>query len=158
MIGGFESDFGINHLGHFALFQELKACLLKSSTPSFNTRVVMVASIGHRMSEIHFDDPNFERRPWVSPISRSTTSYIECLASCLLPIYNLGVNSSQDIVSTPYSTLLGNTNPRFWFRMSSQHMVRVRRQISTWLIIATEHMVARGCMLGHFSQEESLLI
>src|ERR1700685_388455 len=108
---GFEKDFGVKHMGHVVLFQEIRATLLASSTPSFKSRVVMVASTGHRMSEIHFDDPNYERRPWVSPISRSTTSYIECLASCLLPIYILGVDSWQDIVPTQYSILLSNANP-----------------------------------------------
>jgi NAD(P)-dependent dehydrogenase (short-subunit alcohol dehydrogenase family) len=61
---GFEKDFGVNHMGHFVLFQEIRATLLASSTPSFNSRVVMVASTGHRMSEIHFDDVNFEHRAW----------------------------------------------------------------------------------------------
>ena len=61
---GFEKDFGVNHMGHFVLFQELKATLLASSMASFNSRVVMVASTGHRMSEIHFDDVNFEHRAW----------------------------------------------------------------------------------------------
>jgi len=35
-------------VGHFVLFQELKQCLIDSSTDSFNSRVVIVASIGHR--------------------------------------------------------------------------------------------------------------
>ena len=61
---GFEKDFGVNHMGHFVFFQQLKAALLASSTASFNSRVVMVASTGHRMSEIHFDDVNFEHRAW----------------------------------------------------------------------------------------------
>lgn len=45
---GFETNFGVNHIGHFVLFQELKECLIASSTDSFNSRVVVVASIGHR--------------------------------------------------------------------------------------------------------------
>jgi NAD(P)-dependent dehydrogenase (short-subunit alcohol dehydrogenase family) len=61
---GFEKDFGVNHMGHFVLFQEIRATLLASSTASFNSRVVIVASTGHRMSEIHFDDVNFEHRAW----------------------------------------------------------------------------------------------
>ena len=61
---GFEWNFGVNHLANFALLQVLQDCLLKSSTPPFNSRVVMVASIGHRMSEVHLDDPNFEHREW----------------------------------------------------------------------------------------------
>ncbi len=45
---GFETQFGTNHLAHFLLFQLLKDALLASSTPEFNSRVVAVASIGHR--------------------------------------------------------------------------------------------------------------
>ncbi|KAN0110274.1 NAD(P)-binding protein [Hyaloscypha variabilis] len=74
----FEMDFGVNHVGHFALFQELKQCLISSSTDSFNSRVVMVASIGHRMSEIYFDDPNFDHRSWdvISAYGQSKTANI----------------------------------------------------------------------------------
>jgi NAD(P)-dependent dehydrogenase (short-subunit alcohol dehydrogenase family) len=61
---GFEKDFGVNHMGHFVFFPQLKAALLASSTASFNSRVVMVASTGHRMGEIHFDDINFEHHEW----------------------------------------------------------------------------------------------
>jgi NAD(P)-dependent dehydrogenase (short-subunit alcohol dehydrogenase family) len=53
---GFETQFGINHLAHFLLFQVLKPTLLTSSTPAFNSRVVCVSSSGHQMSGIHFGD------------------------------------------------------------------------------------------------------
>jgi NAD(P)-dependent dehydrogenase (short-subunit alcohol dehydrogenase family) len=56
---GFEIHFGTNHIGHFLLFQLLKPTLLKSSTPSFNSRVVSVSSFGHRSCSIRFDD-NFD--------------------------------------------------------------------------------------------------
>lgn len=75
---GFEQCFGVNHLGHFVLFQALKDTMLASSTPSFNSRLVMVASIGHRGSEINFEDPNFDSRPWesVSAYAQSKTANI----------------------------------------------------------------------------------
>ncbi|KAF4830108.1 WW domain-containing oxidoreductase [Colletotrichum tropicale] len=38
---GFEMHFGTNHLGHFALFEALKDTLLKSSSPSYPSRLVM---------------------------------------------------------------------------------------------------------------------
>ncbi|KAE9372113.1 NAD(P)-binding protein [Stipitochalara longipes BDJ] len=74
----FEMSFGVNHVGHFALFQELKQYLIDSSTDSFNSRVVMVASIGHRMSEIYFDDLNFDHRAWdaISAYGQSKTANI----------------------------------------------------------------------------------
>ncbi|KAF4468340.1 ww domain-containing oxidoreductase [Fusarium albosuccineum] len=67
---GFETQFGINHLGHFLLFQLLKPALLAATTPLFNSRVVCVASMGHRAGEVRFHDFNFDEPgsydPWVS--------------------------------------------------------------------------------------------
>jgi NAD(P)-dependent dehydrogenase (short-subunit alcohol dehydrogenase family) len=57
---GFDVQFGTNHLAHFLLFELLKDTLLKSSTKSFNSRVVMVASRGHQNADINWDDVNFE--------------------------------------------------------------------------------------------------
>jgi len=50
----------------------------------------------------------------VSPISRSTTTYFKCSTSYLLLRYILGVDDSQNTVSTANPTLLSNTNLRFW--------------------------------------------
>ena len=66
-VDGFETQFGTNHLAHFLLFQLLKAALLASSTPSFNSRVVCLSSSGHRGAGVQFDDYNFEKgnyAPW----------------------------------------------------------------------------------------------
>jgi protochlorophyllide reductase len=49
---GFEMQFGVNHLGHFALTAELLSTLL--ATPG--SRVVTMASMGHRMGKMNFDD------------------------------------------------------------------------------------------------------
>ena len=53
---GFESDFGVNHLGHFALAN----LLLEQVTG----RVVTVASQAERVARLDFDDLNWERRPY----------------------------------------------------------------------------------------------
>jgi NAD(P)-dependent dehydrogenase (short-subunit alcohol dehydrogenase family) len=53
---GFESAFGINHLGHFALTN----LLLEHVTG----RVVTVASQAERFARLDFDDLNWERRPY----------------------------------------------------------------------------------------------
>jgi NAD(P)-dependent dehydrogenase (short-subunit alcohol dehydrogenase family) len=55
---GFESQFGTNHLGHFALTGLLLPRLLAGSEP----RVVTVSSGAHRMGRIRFDDLQGERR------------------------------------------------------------------------------------------------
>ncbi|KAM0429274.1 hypothetical protein ACHAPT_006488 [Fusarium lateritium] len=69
-VDGFETQFGVNHLGHFLLFQLLKPALLAASTPTFNSRVVSVSSMGHRAGEVRFHDFNFEEpnsyHPWIA--------------------------------------------------------------------------------------------
>ena len=54
---GFESQFGVNHLGHFALTGLLLEKLL--ATPG--SRVVTVSSGAHKWGEIEFDDVNATR-------------------------------------------------------------------------------------------------
>lgn len=55
---GFEMQFGVNHLGHFALTAHLMPRLLETD----GSRIVNVSSMGHRPGRMHFDDLNFERR------------------------------------------------------------------------------------------------
>jgi NAD(P)-dependent dehydrogenase (short-subunit alcohol dehydrogenase family) len=55
---GFESQFGTNHLGHFALTGMLLPRLLAAPEP----RVVTLSSGAHRIGRIRFDDLQGERR------------------------------------------------------------------------------------------------
>lgn len=54
---GFESQFGINHLGHFAL----TGLLLGKIRQTPNARIVITASLAHKSGHIDFNDPNAER-------------------------------------------------------------------------------------------------
>jgi NAD(P)-dependent dehydrogenase (short-subunit alcohol dehydrogenase family) len=56
-VDGFETQFGTNHLGHFALTGLLLPMLL--ATPA--SRVVSVSSLAHRIGTIHFNDLQSER-------------------------------------------------------------------------------------------------
>ncbi len=58
--GGFESQFGTNHLGHMLLACHLAPALLRAPTG----RVVALSSLGHRRSAVNFEDPNFDHRPY----------------------------------------------------------------------------------------------
>ncbi|KAL7760619.1 hypothetical protein ACKLNR_010709 [Fusarium oxysporum f. sp. zingiberi] len=58
---GFESQFGINHLGHFQLFYKLKSALLSSATPEYASRVVNLTSSGHRLAPLDTDDYNITK-------------------------------------------------------------------------------------------------
>lgn len=57
---GFESQFGTNHIGHFALTTGLMPALQAAGA----ARVVSLSSIGHRRSGMHFEDLNFRARPY----------------------------------------------------------------------------------------------
>ena len=58
--GGWESQFGVNHLGHFLLTKGLLPALLAADAP----RVVCLSSIAHRRGGVNFDDINFEKTPY----------------------------------------------------------------------------------------------
>ena len=53
---GFETQFGVNHLGHFAL----TGCLLDLITSTPKSRIVTVSSVAHLMGKIDFTDLNWE--------------------------------------------------------------------------------------------------
>jgi len=54
---GFEMQFGVNYLGHFALTSHMWPLL----TDTAFARIVNVSSQAHRMGSIRFDDPHWEK-------------------------------------------------------------------------------------------------
>jgi NAD(P)-dependent dehydrogenase (short-subunit alcohol dehydrogenase family) len=54
-VEGFETQFGTNHLGHFVLVNRI-ASLVRAGG-----RLIILASSGHRFSNVDLNDPNFER-------------------------------------------------------------------------------------------------
>ncbi|PRQ04070.1 Rhamnolipids biosynthesis 3-oxoacyl-[acyl-carrier-protein] reductase [Enhygromyxa salina] len=57
---GWESQFGVNHMGHFALTQALLPLLEKTE----GARVIALSSTGHKISDVRWDDIQFEREPY----------------------------------------------------------------------------------------------
>ncbi len=54
---GWESQFGVNHMGHFALTAALMPLLEKEP----GARVVALSSTGHKITDIRWDDINYDR-------------------------------------------------------------------------------------------------
>jgi NAD(P)-dependent dehydrogenase (short-subunit alcohol dehydrogenase family) len=57
-VDGFETQFGVNHLGHFALTAQLLDLLFAAE----NSRIVNVSSQAHNMGQINFDDLQSEKK------------------------------------------------------------------------------------------------
>jgi len=57
---GFELQFGTNHLGHFLLTRELMPLIEAGE----RARIVNLSSLGHHRDQVHFDDPNYEKRDY----------------------------------------------------------------------------------------------
>lgn len=70
---GFESQFGTNHLGHFALTGPLLSLLEESSEP----RIVVVSSLANRLGYINFKNLNAEK------------SYFRWIAYCQSKLANI---------------------------------------------------------------------
>ncbi len=71
---GFERQFGVNHLGHFALTARLLPALRRGNA----ARVVSVASLAHLRGRIDFADLNAERR------YRAWTAYTQSKLAVLM--------------------------------------------------------------------------
>lgn len=59
-----ELQIGTNHFGHFVLALGLTRALLNAAEEDRTARVVALSSIGHRRSNINWDDPNYLSRPY----------------------------------------------------------------------------------------------
>lgn len=60
---GWETQFGVNHMGHAALYKELEGTLTKTGQKD-GARVVALSSTGHRRGPVRFDDPWFQKEPY----------------------------------------------------------------------------------------------
>lgn len=57
-VDGFETQFGTNHLGHFALLSLIGRQLSDSG------RLIVLSSQAHRVADVDLEDPNFEHQPY----------------------------------------------------------------------------------------------
>jgi NAD(P)-dependent dehydrogenase (short-subunit alcohol dehydrogenase family) len=126
---GFETQFGINHLGHF-LLTELLLDTLKASAPS---RIVCVSSVAHagmrgQPAEIDFDDLHYDKREY-----NATGAYAQSKLANVLHAVDLARRLEGTGVSV-FSVHPG------WIRSNlAQHMMPVwvqnvlMRPFSRWL-------------------------
>ena len=113
---GFETQFGINHLGHF-LLTELLLDRLKASAPS---RIVCVSSVAHAgmggiYGEIDFDDLNFDKREYNARVAYAQSKLANVLHALDLArrLEGTGVSAFSVHPGWIRSNLLQGTVARF---------------------------------------------
>ena len=84
---GFEIQMGTNHLGHFALTGLLLPLMKKTEA----SRLVVVASLAHRMGDIDLSDLNWERRRY-----NTSRAYGDSKLANLLFAYELARRLESD--------------------------------------------------------------
>ena len=85
---GYESQFATNHLGHF----QLTARLWNALNNANGARVINVSSLGHRFSDIIYDDPNFITRPYDRWIAYGQSKTANILFSVQLDAIGKGLD------------------------------------------------------------------
>jgi NAD(P)-dependent dehydrogenase (short-subunit alcohol dehydrogenase family) len=153
---GFEMQFGVNHLGHFALTMHLLPTLLASPAP----RVVALGSVAHYPGRIHIDDLNFERSRYVSWTVYSQTK-LACMQFAFeldrrskaagLPLIAVAAHpgySSTNLQST--GPLAGGFHPINWAMAKATPLVAQPARIGALgqLRAATDPSVVGGEYLG----------
>ncbi|MGN7169211.1 oxidoreductase [Paenibacillus cellulositrophicus] len=109
---GFEQQFGINHLGHFALTGLMLDVL--DVTPG--ARIVTVSSLSHRSGVIRFDDLNWERN------YHPARAYAQSKLANLLFTYEL----QRRLVAAGQSTLAVASHPGWSATNALRHSSMMR--------------------------------
>jgi len=65
---GFESTLAIDHISHHLLFKKVAPLLIKSSSPDFQSRVVVIASAAHLWGDIDVNDMNYTHGRQFDPV------------------------------------------------------------------------------------------
>jgi NAD(P)-dependent dehydrogenase (short-subunit alcohol dehydrogenase family) len=109
---GFEQQFGINHLGHFAL----TGLLLERINATPNARIVTVSSGAHQYGIINFDDLNWEKR------YPPTRAYGQSKLANLLFTYEL----QRKLNAAGFNTLAVASHPGWTATNLQQHSAAIQ--------------------------------
>lgn len=116
---GFELQFGINHIGHFALTLRLLKLLLGTE----KSRVINLSSVAHRAGTIAFDDLHWKHRRY-----KMTGSYSQSKLANLL--FTLELHRRLESTNKTAITLAAHPG---WTRTNLQDESRLLRMLNPLL-------------------------
>lgn len=115
---GFEAQFGINHLGHFALTIGLLPALKEGAKLMSNkSRVINVSSTAHAYSNIDFNDIHFTKgREYERFVSYGQSKTCNCLFSLALTkrFFNDGIASNSVMPGVIMTNLGRHLSKEVW--------------------------------------------
>lgn len=131
---GFESIFGVNHLGTFLLTQELLP-LLKSSAPS---RVVVLSSALHYRGKMGWDDLQYERRKFSGTAAYSQSKLANVLFTIALARRLEGTEVAVNAVHPGVvATELARDFPKLLMKIANFFMLTPEQGAACSLHVAT---------------------
>ncbi|MFF4830304.1 oxidoreductase [Streptomyces sp. NPDC001315] len=126
-VDGFETQFGVNHLGHFALTGLLLPALL--ATPG--ARVVTVSSMMHTLANIDIGDLNSEHRyrRWIA-YARSKTANLLFTHELARRLAAIGSDAVAAAAHPGYAaTNLQTAGPRAEGRRTAERLMRLGNRV-----------------------------
>ena len=131
---GFESIFGVNHLGTFLLTQELLP-LLKSSAPS---RIVVLSSALHYRGKMVWDDLQYERRKYSGTAAYNQSKLANVLFTIALARRLEGTKVTVNAVHPGVvATELARDFPSFLMKIANLFMLTPEQGAACSLHVAT---------------------
>ena len=125
---GFETQFGVNHLGHFALTGLLLPMIAETS----GARIVTVSSMVHVLSNIDIDDLNSEKGPyrrWIA-YARSKTANLLFTHELARRLSRAGSDAVAAAAHPGYaSTNLQTTGPRLEGRKGAERFMEIGNRV-----------------------------
>ncbi|MDQ0683730.1 NAD(P)-dependent dehydrogenase (short-subunit alcohol dehydrogenase family) [Streptomyces achromogenes] len=128
---GFETQFGVNHLGHFALTGLLLPTLLAAGDRTPGPRVVTVSSMAHLLGTVDLRDLNSERRyrRWVA-YGRSKTANLLFTHELARRLAATGADLVAAAAHPGYaSTNLQTAGPRAEGRRAAERMMALGNRV-----------------------------
>ncbi|MET8213929.1 SDR family NAD(P)-dependent oxidoreductase [Streptomyces sp. NPDC005373] len=136
---GWETQFAVNHLGHFALATGLHRALAQAG----GARIVSVSSSGHQLSPVVFDDVHFEFRrydPWLA-YGQSKTANVLFAAGAARRWAGDGITTNALMPGAIYTNLQRHTGGGGSGRVSADLIKTVEQGAATSVLLAASPLV-----------------
>ncbi|WP_030899030.1 SDR family NAD(P)-dependent oxidoreductase [Streptomyces sp. NRRL F-5126] len=136
---GWETQFAVNHLGHFALATGLRPALADVG----DGRIVVVSSSGHQLSPVVFDDIHFAFRPydpWLA-YGQSKTANVLFAVEAARRWAGDGITANALMPGAIYTNLQRHTAGKGSGRVPAELIKTVEQGAATSVLLAASPVV-----------------